>query len=174
MLSKLFSLSLLGFLIGLVSSSVAGQSSTRQHTVVDYYMLLPDRYFEGDRDHRLHWMLDPKRGAIVDIANGYLYARGDGAQPDIYTCLFKRPDGTYLVAVNYNDKDGVFETFLGFYVYQHGRLRNAPKSVMPVAFNQRLYYELPRHGTTIKVTNKSGRRLYDLVWDRSVFRLKRA
>ena len=173
MLSKLFALSLLGLLVGLVATPAPGQSPERPRTVVDYYMLLPDKYFEANRDERLHWMLDPKRGAIVDIANGYLYAPGDGAQRDIYTCLFKRKDGTYLVAVGYNDKDGVFETFLGFYLYQNGHLRNAPKSIMPVAFNQQYYYEFPRHGTVINVTDKSGRKLFDLVWGGRMFRLKR-
>jgi hypothetical protein len=172
MLSRLFSLLLLAF-ISLAAVVALAQSSTRPRTVVDYYMLLPDKYFEANREQRLHWMLDPKRGAIVDIANGYLYAAGDGAQTDIYTCLFKRSDGTYLIAVDYNDKNEVFETFLDFYVYNHGRLRKVTKSVMPVAFNKLLNYELPRLGTTIRVTNKSGLKLYDFVWDKSAFRLKR-
>lgn len=77
MLSRLFSLSLLGLLISLAALAASAQSSTRPHTVVDYYMLLPDRYFEANRAQRLHWMLDPERGAIVDVANGYLYAPGD-------------------------------------------------------------------------------------------------
>jgi hypothetical protein len=136
-------------------------------------MLLPDKYFEANRDQRLHWMLDPKRGAIVDVANGYLFAPGDGAQTDIFTCLFKRSDGSYLVAVGYNNNDEVFEPFLDFYIYTRGRLRNVTKSVMPLPFSRSLYYELPRYGTTINVTNKAGRKLYDLVWNRHVFRLKR-
>ena len=85
-----------------------------------------------------------------------------------------RSNGKYLIAVNYNDKTGVFESFLDFYVYHDGRLRNMSRSVLPVAFNKRLYYELPRYGTTIVVTNKAGKRLYDLVWARNVFKLKRA
>jgi len=147
--------------------------ATQPLTVVDYYMLLPDKYFEANREQRLHWMLDPKRGAIVDVKNGYLYGAGDGAQTDIYVCLFKRTNGTYLVAVNYNDKNEVFESFLDFYTYEHRRLRKVTKSVLPVAFKRSLYYELPRYGTTIAVTNKSGRKLYDLVWAENVFRLRR-
>ena len=150
------------------------QQSTPPRTVVDYYMLLPDKYFEANSEQRLHWMLDPKRGAIVDIKNGYLYATGDGAQTDIYACLFKRSDGRYLIAVNYNDKEDVFESILDFYIYDRGRLRNVTKSVLPVPFNKHLYYELPRYGTTIAVTDRSGKRLYDLVWAKGVFRLKRA
>ncbi len=72
-------------------STASAQSRYRRgpRTVVDYYMLLPDKYFEANRQQRRHWMLDPQRGAIVDVANGYLYAVGDGAQTDIYTRLFK-------------------------------------------------------------------------------------
>ncbi|SRR6266404_3681172 len=168
----------LEFFIGLGPYAMYAQTkmpqSTRPQTVVDYYMLLPDKYFEANQEQRLHWMLDPKRGAIVDLKNNYLYAPGDGAQTDIYACLLKRSDGKYLIAVNYNDKNGVFESFLDFYVYHHGRLRDVSSSVMPVAFNKRLFYELPRYGTTIMVTNKSGKKLYDLVWARNVLRLKRA
>ena len=170
----------LGFLTGVLvilasSFATAAQSVNANHprTVVDYYMLLPDKYFEADRDQRLHWMLDPKRGAIIDVPNGYLYAPGDGAQTDIYACIFNRANGSYLVAVNYNDKDGVFETFLDFFIYERGHLTSVTKSVLPVPFNKDLFYDLPRHGTTIHVTNSSGKRLYDLVWNRRVFRVKR-
>jgi hypothetical protein len=175
---RFLSLFLLEFFISLAPYATSAQTKMAQskppQTVVDYYMLLPAKYFEANQEQRLHWMLDPKRGAIVDIKNGYLYAPGDGAQTDVYTSLFKRSDGKYLVAVNYNDKNGVFESFLDFYVYHQGRLRNVNRSVMPVGFNKRLYYELPRYGTTITVTNKSGKKLYELVWTRNAFRLKRA
>ena len=164
------------FALALLAShfQTTNAQARRPLTVVDYYMLLPDKYFEADREQRLHWMLDPKRGAIVDVKNGYLYGAGDGAQTDIYVSLFKRTDRTSIIAVNYNDKDEVFESFLDFYTYEHGRLRNVTKSILPVAFKKSLYYELPRYGTTIAVTNKSGRKLYDLVWAGNVFKLKRA
>jgi hypothetical protein len=162
-------------LLGVTSIAAFAQSAEPRHprTVVDYYMLLPEKYFEANREQRLHWMLDPERGAIIDIPNGYLFAPGDGAQTDIYTCIFKRSNGSYLVAVGYNDKDGVFETFLDFFLYDHGRLRNVTQTVLPVRFNKSLYYDLPRRGTTIPVTNASGKKLYDLVWTGNVFHLKR-
>ena len=170
MLKRLILLALvsIGTLVG-----ASAQSRQDPRTVVDYYMLLPDKYFEANRGQRLHWMLNPKRGAIVDIPNGYLFAPGDGAQTDIFTCLFKRSDGSYLVAVGYNDKDEVFEPFLDFFIYNRGRLLNVTKSVMPLPFDKSLYYELPRYGTTIKVTTKSAKELYDFVWNKRVFRLKR-
>ena len=53
----------LAVLIWLTKIVVSAQSPqpNEPHTVVDYYMLLPDKYFEANRDERLHWMLDPKR-----------------------------------------------------------------------------------------------------------------
>ncbi|HEV2829112.1 MAG TPA: hypothetical protein VGW76_16060 [Pyrinomonadaceae bacterium] len=119
------------------------------------------------------WMLDPKRGAIVDLKNGYLFAPGDGAQTDIYVCLFRRSDGNYLIAVNYNDKNGVFDSFLDFYSLHQGKLQEVRSGVLPVPFDKRLYYILPRFGTTIVATDRSGKKLYDLVWLRNAFRLKK-
>ena len=142
MLRKFFSLLLLQFFIALALYTNSAQTktprSTQPQTVVDYYMLLPDKYFEASREQRLHWMLDPKRGAIVDIKNGYLFAPGDGAQTDIHVCLFKRSDGTYLIAVNYNDRNGVFESFLDFYSYADGSLREITARVLPIPFNKSL------------------------------------
>jgi hypothetical protein len=165
---------LLPFIITVASLANAQKPprTTRLLTVLDYYLLLPDKYFEADREQRAHWMLDPKRGAIVDIKNGYLYAPGDGAQTEIHVCLFKRTDGRYLVAVNYNDKAGVFESFLDFYMYRRGKLRSVGASILPLAFNKQLHYELPRRGATIEVTNSSGKKLYNLVWSKNVFRVK--
>jgi hypothetical protein len=168
----------LGFVIGFGPPAGSAQTKTpgsaEPRTVVDYYLLLPDKYFEGDRDMRLHWMLDPKRGAIVDLKHGYLYAAGDGAQTDIYVALFKRTNGKYLIAVNYNDKHDVFESFLVFYEYDQGRLGLVTDPVLPVAFDKNLYYELPRQGTTIVVTDKSGKRRYRLVWNKRQSRFRQA
>jgi hypothetical protein len=178
MSSKSISLLVILLLIGFARYAVHAQThlpdSRQPQTVLDYYMLLPDKYFEANREQRLNWMLDPKRGAIVDIGNGYIFAPGDGAQTDVYVCLFKQSEGRYLIAVNYNDKLGVFESFLDFYDYHKGQLRNVTKSVLHIAFNPDLHYELPRYGTTITVTNKSGKKLYNLVWAKGMFRRERA
>lgn len=69
------------------------------HTVFDYYQLLPDSYFEANKEERVKWMLDPDRGAVIDVKNRYIYAPGDGAQSSIIVRLFKRRDGRYLMAV---------------------------------------------------------------------------
>ncbi len=164
----------LNAIFNLPSSARVFLQSAQPHTVIDYYRLLPDKYFEATREQRFSWMLDPKRGAVVDVSNGYLYAAGDGAQTDIYVCLFKRLDGTYLVAVKSHESDSDIYTYLDFYIYDKGRLQNVTKQSLPMKFDKELKYELPRYGTTVKVTDENGKRVYDLVWINGKFKLKRA
>lgn len=158
-----------------LSGTCAGSLSTRlnPHTVLDYYRLLPNKYFEASEEERIKWMLDPRRGAIVDVKNGYLYAPGDGAQTCIYVCLFKKSDKSYLIAVKTHPPDTDEDTYLDFYVLKSGKLLDVTKTVLPVPVNEELKYELPRYGTTIRVRNKAGRRIYDLLWASDRFTLKR-
>ena len=142
-------------------------------TVLDYYKLLPDKYFETDPQQRVNWMLDPKRGAIVDPKNGYLYAPGDGAQTDIYLCIFKKRSGPLVLAVKHYASDTQDFTYLEFFSYKNGSWSEVANSVIPVKLEDQLKYEMPRYGKTIRVTNKSGKRLYDLVWSGERFRLRK-
>lgn len=155
--------------LSLQPSSVAYTSEPR--SVLDYYLLLPDKYFEADKEQRVKWMLDPKRGAIVDVKNGYLYAPGDGAQTSVYVCLFRRTDGNYLIAVKTHASDSTEYTYLDLYVYENGRFLDVTQAMLPVAVNEELIYEMPRYGTTIKVKSKRGRKVYELVWAKDKFRL---
>ena len=159
-------------LLTVFGSQPAGSArqSAPPRTVLDYYVLLPDKYFEADKEQRVQWMLDPGRGAVVDVKNGYIYAPGDGAQWSLHVCLFKKADGSYVVAVK-SDVEG--ETFLDFYTYKNGRFVDVTKSVLPLAVNRNLEYEMPRYGTTIKVRDKNGRSVYDLVWSGGRFARKR-
>lgn len=87
MLKRITYLLLLCFAASLAYSASA--QLTQPQTVKDYYLLLPEKYFWANQAERIDWMLDPKRGAVVDTKNGYLYAPGDGAQTDIWVCLSK-------------------------------------------------------------------------------------
>jgi len=162
-------------LVALLSGKAASTTvqTPQPHTVLDYYLLLPKKYFEANDEERVKWMLDPRRGAIVDVKNGYLYAPGDGAQTDVYVCLFKKPDGSYLIAVKTHPPDTDEYTYLDFYVFREGTLLDVTKTVLPVNVKEELKYELPRYGTTIHVKNNSGRKIYDLLWASTRFTLKR-
>lgn len=137
--------------------------------VLEFYKYLPDRYFEADRDQRTTVLLDPKRGSIVDIPNGYLYAQGDGAQGSLWVCVFKRPDRSYLMTVKFQPPEEARPT-LDFYEWRDGRLQPVErKRVLPVTFDGRLTYQMPRQGRTIKVVARDGTRLYDLTWTGTKF-----
>jgi len=91
-------------------------------------------------------------------------------------CLFKRPNGSYLFAVNANlaPDDGSWEPSLEFYVYRHGRLIDVTPSTLPRRFSKNLGYKLPRYGRTIKVITKSGRTVYEMPWVNGRFVVRRA
>jgi hypothetical protein len=145
-------------------------------TVVDYYLLLPKerQYFEWDTREDLLRIITPPVG-VTDIKNGYLLTMGDGAQAATTVCLFKRPDRTYLVAVSANEaSDGVWEPWLDFYLYKNGRMVDVTEATLPMRVGKHLGFQLPRYGTTIKVINEAGRRLYDWNWVGGRFRVRRA
>ena len=155
---------LLTLLAVLLSQSISAAQSAPPKTVLDYYLLLPEKYFEANKEQRVKWMLDPGNGAVVDIKNGYIYAAGDGAQTPIYVCLFKRPHGLPLIAVKSHDSDTRDYTHLDFYEYKNGALVEVKKGVLPVKVNENFKYEMPRYGRTIEVSDQRGRRLYSLNW----------
>ena len=118
-------------------------------------------------------MLDPGNGAVVDIKNGYIYAAGDGAQTAIYVCLFKRWHALPLVAVKSHEPDTRDYTHLDFYEYKNGALVEVKKGMLPVKINENFKYEMPRYGTTIKVSDQHGRKLYSLNWSGRRFVLEK-
>ena len=158
----------------LLFQSICAAQSSPPKTVLDYYLLLPEKYFEANEEQRVKWMLDPGKGAVVDIKNGYIYAVGDGAQTPIYVCLFKRPQGFPLVAVKSHEPDSRDYTHLDFYEYKNGTLVEVKKGMLPVKVNENFKYEMPRYGTTIKVSDQRGRRIYSLNWAGRRFVLKRS
>ena len=137
-------------LCGILAGAPPAITATRQRgvapprTVVDYYLLLPSKYFAAplDREWRLG-LLYVRKGSIVDNRNGYLHVEADGAQDNLTVCLFRRPDRTYLVAVSGDYIETSWEPFLDFYIYRRGRLVNVTRSTLPRRFSKKLGYQLP-------------------------------
>jgi hypothetical protein len=155
--------------------------SDSPRTVRDHFALLPDEYFllEGcerasdpncdrARAEYLKTFLE-----VEDVRNGYLKAGCDGAQSCLTMALFKRPDSTYLVAVNTTHE--MMDDY-HFLEYSGGTWRDVSAGVVP-EYDRRKMYELPRYGTTVRVFAKKiveetddymisskGRFLYDLDW----------
>jgi hypothetical protein len=141
----------------------------KTYTILDYYKLLPIKYFLDEEETRKNMI---ERGnSIIDIKNGYLFAQCDGGMACITMALFKMPDGRDLIGV-YADGTDIYRGFLDFFFYENRQWNRVTKLVLPVRFNEEYYYELPRQGTTIKVS-KSEKRLYDLIWQDGRFKVKR-
>lgn len=159
-------------------------------TIRDFFMLLPEKYFvlegcdrEKDRDCR-QAKLDYLKTftEVEDAANGYLKGGCDGAQSCLEMTIFKRPAGTYLVAVSTEAEMMIEQYFLD---HQAGQWTDISAKVIP-EFGKDKIYELPRRGTTVqvfakKVTEKGddyevaekGARLYDLIWNDGKFSISK-
>jgi hypothetical protein len=166
-----------GLVWGLLSGTTVSAAKPKPpQTVVEYYLLLPGEWFSpavGNSKDRLD-LLDPKRDGVVDIRNGYLQTTTTATQELLTVCLFRRPDHSYLVAASANlaPDDGSWAPAIQFYTYRNGRLVDVTHSTLPRHFSGRLGYVLPRHGRTISVITKSGKRVYEMLWVRRKFQVK--
>ena len=145
------------------------ETPAQKQTVLDYFMRLPDKYFEVTQQGRKD-LVSKENRAIVDVPQGYLRAPGDGAQPTLEVALFKQSSGGYLVGVCHN-RDDENDGFLDFYVEKNGKLVEK-NGMLPIKYNAGLIYTLPRHGTTISVNSSSGKTSYKLAWNGSRFEKK--
>ena len=177
------------FLICLVFLCLSGVTaqSKKAPSLRDLFMQLPEKYFSIDccegRTYReakakyLKLYLD-----VEDAKNGFLSGGGDGAQEAFELALFRRPNGTYLVAFYTVGEGGVEDyPWCVFLDYRAGKWRDLSKTVIPGYDPQKLIYQLPRRGTTIEVFQKDengadlykGKKLYDLVWSGGRFSVKK-
>ncbi len=103
---------------------------------------------------------------IIDTPNGYLRFAGDGAQAAVEAALFRYRDDSPLLAVCLGEPEGKKSQYLTFYVPgPKGKLRKAPRSILPVADGDGRQFILPRKGRTIIVRDKSGKHEHRYVWD---------
>jgi hypothetical protein len=145
--------------------------------VTDFFLLLPDKYVGLKKAERKTFLsnADP----VIDIANGYMSFQ-ESAESNTVIALFKRPDKSYIVGVSFsgdalNKKTGELQEVseLAFLRYDKGNWLDVTKEVLPIAVRKNLRYELPRQGTTIKVTEFSGDKAYDFLWQQGKFVVQR-
>jgi len=156
-------------LITLASPILHGADAKRL-TVVDYYLQLPDKTFEGTAKEWLFFLRQPKSG-MVDIANGYMSCTGDGAQPPFEVALFRYKDDKPLLAVCQGELEGKNSKYLAFYEPGFGgRMHEVKRSIFPIADEKGFLFELPRKGRTIVVrTEKGGKLKAKYTWDGEKF-----
>lgn len=162
---------------------------TGPRTVMDFFALLPEKYFtlEGcdkatDKDckkARADYLKTYTE--VEDIKNGYFKGGCDGGQSCIEMAIFKRPDGTYLVGV------ATFAEMLNDFYFldlADGKWTDVSAGAVP-EFSKKNWYELPRVGTTMKVYSKKiveetaefeisekGKLMYELMWKDGKFSKK--
>ena len=143
----------------------------KKMTIVDYYLLLPDKTFETPaRD----WL---NNATMIDKRNGYMSVRGDGAQPSFQVALFRYRDGRPLLAICEGELEGDDSVTLNFYqLGKDGKMQTAPRKIFPIgdAWSkggeepqpQSWYFELPRHGRTVWLRSlKTKTILHRMTWD---------
>jgi hypothetical protein len=176
---------LFSILLICISASAAGAQTKQPRTVREFFNLLPQKYFmlEGCRPEREKNCSEARREyidtflEIEDTANGYWKSGCDGAQSCLVMALFKRPDGTYIVALKKEFESGTDNNFLE---YRNGKWFDVAAQVIP-SFSKNNIYELPQKGTTVEVFEKDkntefgdkGKKLYNLVWKNGKFSVKR-
>lgn len=159
-----------------------GVASETPRTALDGFLTIPGVFESEDanapsREHRL-FLLRRKFGrGIVDLPNGYITMRGDGAQSDVTVCLFRSPDGTALYARG-NSRVGEMDQYnrnaVRFYRHTRGRWTEVTDTILPIAQRDAHDFHLPRYGTTIEVREPKigcdGKVLFNLDWKDGGFR----
>src|SRR5438552_6836287 len=69
------------------------QAKLEPASVIDYYLLLPEKTFETPAREWLH------NATVLDKENGYMSVSGDGAQPSLEVALLRYRDGRPLLAL---------------------------------------------------------------------------
>lgn len=168
---KVFVITLLLALLSWQSSSTASTKAVTRKTVLDYYYLLPDSYFEypHSKDERKVALLYD--GSIADVKNDYVLITLD-AVGTLEVVVFRYKNRDLIAVRRYYEG-----CTLWFFTYNEGQWKDVTKQIMPVRLNEKYDYTLPRYGTTIRVrrdlwpSKKRGQKVYDLVWRKGRFRV---
>jgi hypothetical protein len=163
-----------------VGTGTAAVQSSEPKTVVDFFLLVPERYMDG---YDLRFREEMVRNGwlnIVDVKNGYILYDASDNPSGFEFAIFRKSNGNYLVAYStgaFHDQEMAEELgnwpTLFLLSYEDGRWRDVTRASLPVAFNKKLAYVLPRRGRGIEVWNGRGRKLYTLTWRNDRFRLDR-
>ncbi len=158
------------FIILIFCGGVFAQSPPR--TPREFFMLLPQKYFEIEMLDRDKNKFLERALEIEDNKNGYMKAIGDGSQESFEMALFKKSKGGHLVGLYVFGEWGEKYYFLD---YSKRRWSNVSKMMVP-GYKPRNTYELPRYGKTVKVFKRinfdsklnfgdDAKHIYDLVWN---------
>jgi hypothetical protein len=147
----------------------------KKMTVIDYYLLLPEKTFEAPPRS---WL---QNATVIDKQNGYMSVTGDGAQPNFEVALFRYRNGRPLLAICQAELKGGDRVGLSFFkLGSNGKMREASRTIFPIGdqwssgdYEKRyedFRFELPRHGRTVVVRSaKTKKVLYRVTWNGEKF-----
>jgi len=147
------------FALAILAAPLTRAADAKRPTVVDYFLQLPEKTFEGPPRQILSFLKQPQCGT-VDIANGYLDCTGDGAQPPFAVALFRYKDDRPLLAVCQGELEGKEAKYLAFYEPgAGGHLHEVKRSIFPIENEKGYTFDLPRKGRTITVRTEKGNKV---------------
>ncbi len=144
-------------------------------SVVDYFLLLPDKTLETPAREWLN------NATVIDKQNGYMSVAGDGAQPPIEVALFRYRDGRPLLAICSGELEGDNSVMLNFFeLGADGRMQETHRKIFPVGdqwdsdeHNKKyedFRFYVPRQGRTILVRSaKTKKILHKVTWNGEKF-----
>jgi hypothetical protein len=149
------------------TASPPQQLSEGKH--IDYFFgALPPQDFTASAALDLLQIIKSGRGNIFDLPNGYMYLKGNGAQVSLQIALFlyenkRRP----FLAIAWGNLGGADFTHLSFFNFNErdGRMVPANRAIFPVQDSDKIRFELPREGQTVKVLYSSGKVHSEWAWN---------
>ncbi|MBI4238458.1 MAG: hypothetical protein HY696_08600 [Deltaproteobacteria bacterium] len=182
-------------LVLLLLSGPLGHAAPARKTILDYFRTIPIHYLSSNG-----LAFDRIRSLTVqDLANGFLKYEVSDAPLEGQVTLFRKTDGSPLVALVIDDCGGCGEGYhqtLHFLEEHHGKWIDRIKTVLPpiteamlvaqinkvtgrtvtVDQTNHVYpdYRLPQHGTTIIVQEQGNvpTPLFHLHWNKTRFDLR--
>lgn len=171
MIKLLFIAAVVAFVIVGAPVATISAEAPAPKNVADYFLLMPEKYMPYyDLRFRQELLRGERRGAIIDIRNGFISWDASDSTEYFEFAIFRRSSGDHVVAysVPYDDQFPDASTFL-LLSYENGSWRNDTNKLLPVKYDNTRSYKLPRHGSAIDVFAADGTKLYTLVWSKDRF-----
>ena len=152
-----------------LSTHVRSVEAQTQHSVIDYFDLLPSLgigYPATWQEKRR--LLQPGSHPVIDVRHDYLLVHPDSS-PAEQVAVFRTHGKADLLAVSLPDFESDYNNFTLFRL-RNGRLRDVTRQMLPMpAQTDRFLYEIPEFGTTINVfrfdlNTQSRCHAFDLQW----------
>jgi len=186
---------MIGFVL-VFSMFVVAAGQTQPRTVTDFYLTLPGsvngiegtqesdlygfendfRFYSNERNESKAEILRYRKSLIKieDIKNGYLRLESDKWHGWVELALFKKADGSTLVAISQVECGPVCSGGVIFCAYRNSHWKNVTQEVFSESSSRRGYYALPRVGTSINSVCggdgcRQGQVLAEFQWNKQKF-----